>query len=80
MKASTKAGIDKYVATGCPTGGFLRAVLSNNLKQAVMYGDAENLADLPEIVRYCYWEIPGACWGSSETVEAWIDKDRKSVV
>jgi hypothetical protein len=74
MKASTKAGIDRYAATGCPVGGFLTAVLSNDLKNAVMRADDENSADLFEIVRYCYWEITSPCWGSPEIVRAWIQK------
>jgi hypothetical protein len=76
MKLSTKAGIDRYAATGCPTGGFLRAVLSNNLKEAFMAADAENSADMHEIVGYCYNEIPSSCWGSPEAVDAWIEKHR----
>ena len=66
------ASIRRYADLHCPTGDFLRAVLSNDLKQAVMRADDENIRVLPEIVCYCYWEIPHSCWGSPERVKAWL--------
>ena len=71
MKDSTKAGIDRHVKLGVPTGDFLYAVLTNNLKEAIGTADEENMADLAEIVRYCYMEIPGSCWGSPDKVKEW---------
>ena len=72
MKQETKESIDRYVADRIPTGGFLEAVLCNNLKEALGRADTQNLKDIKEIVEYCYWEIPGVCWGSPEKVRAWL--------
>jgi hypothetical protein len=72
MKQSIIEGIRRYVDHHCPTGEFLRAVLSNKLKEAIFSADDDNILVLPEIVRYCYNEIPGLCWGSPEKVRAWI--------
>jgi hypothetical protein len=64
-----------YVDGRCPTGGFLEAVLSNDLKGAVRAADEQNLATLVDIVRYCYWEIPGDCWGSPARVREWLNPE-----
>lgn len=59
-------------------GDFLRAVLSNNLMEAVGRADADNLRALPVIASYVYNELPGNCHGSPEIVEAWdrVHRDR----
>ena len=79
IKPSTMAAIRRYADHHTPTGGFLRAVLSNNLVEAVGMADEENLKALPVIVRYCYNEIPGNCWGSEQYVEKWLEQGREHV-
>ena len=79
IKPSTIAAIRRYADHHIQTGGFLRAVLSNNLVEAVGMADEENLKALPEIVRYCYNEIPGNCWGSERDVEKWLYQERYEV-
>lgn len=74
MKDITKETIDNYVKHGIPTGGFMEAVLCNDLKEAIGRADAENLRDIKEIVSYVYWEIPANCHGSPEKVREWIAK------
>lgn len=74
MRANIKAAIDAYAKDGCPTGDFLYAVLSNNLREAIGRADEDNQRDLQEIVRYCWWEIPGNCWGSEKIVNEWLGK------
>ena len=67
-----KEAIDRYVADHIPVGGFLEAVLSNDLTAAFGRADEENRANLYDIIRYCYWKIPGTCWGSPAKVEEWV--------
>lgn len=69
--------MDRYVNDHIPPGGFLTAVLSNDLKMAVAQADVFNRKMIPEIVEYCYNEIPSSCWGSPEAVEAWIEKGKQ---
>lgn len=52
------------------TGGFLHAVLCNNLVEAVKCADSDSLAALPHIVAYIYWELPSNIWGSPAAVDA----------
>jgi len=73
IKPSTLEGIQSYVHQHCPPGGFLRAVLENNLQEAVIRADKENLMGLREIVQYVYWEVPHLCWGSPAKVKAWLE-------
>jgi hypothetical protein len=72
MKPETLHTLQMYVAQGIPTGGFLQAVLSNDLKLAVKLADEENLRDLVEITTYVIWMMPAECQGSPEKVVAWV--------
>lgn len=80
LPASTRESIDRYVEHGVPTGGFLRAVLSNDLSGACERADVYNQIALCCIVAYLYNKCPGACWGSPESVAAWLKKheDRRA--
>lgn len=67
-----KESIDLYVKVGIEPGGFTRAVLENNLTEAIGRADNWSLLCLKAIVVYCYNEIPSKCWGSREKVAAWL--------
>ena len=64
--------IERYVSRRIPTGGFLEAVLSNDLKEACARADNQNRQLLFEIVGYIYNEVPAQCWGSPEKVNLWL--------
>lgn len=72
MKQLTKDSIDRYVNDRLPPGGFITAVLTNDLIGAVGKADSENLADLHEICTYIYNSIPSNAWGSKEKMNAWM--------
>lgn len=74
-----RESIDAYVATGRPTGGFLEAVLSNDLMEALGRADSGAIDNLPHIVAYVYNEAPSGCWGSRERVREWIKARAKGV-
>lgn len=69
-----KSALSDYVEKGLPPGGFLTAVICNDLKEAVGRADSENLRNLPAFVRYFYNEAPSSCWGSTERLLAWVAK------
>lgn len=62
-----------YVLHGQPTGDFLRAVLENNLVDAVCRADHQNRDVLRELCLFIYNELPSQCWHSKEKVDAWIE-------
>lgn len=72
MKEDTLRGLQRYHTHGLPTGDFLYAVLTNNLKESFARADEENQRDMFEIVSYCYNHLDMRSWGSKEAVGAWI--------
>jgi hypothetical protein len=63
-----------YIETGRPTGGFLEAVLSNDLMGAFKRADAQSCAYLEAVARWLYDKAPGDAWGDYKTVQKWIRK------
>lgn len=72
VKESTLNGLDRYAQNRIPTGDFLRAVLENDLMQAMGRADESNRAAMFSICGYVYNELPSACHGSPEKVKAWL--------
>lgn len=67
-----RGGLDRYITKGIPTGGFLRAVLSNDLAGAIRNGDDESIGHLRGIYQFLYWNVPASCFGDDESVHDWI--------
>jgi len=63
-----------YIENGIHPGGFLTAVLENNLSGAVFKADQFNREHLVEIIRWMHWEIPVRAWGSEAIVKEWTEK------
>ena len=63
-----------YLVHHQPPTPFLRAVLSNDLVEAVRQGNREELADLPELITWIYRRAPMACWGTPERVRTWLQQ------
>jgi hypothetical protein len=70
--ASIRKSLDLYVDEGVPLGGFLTAVVCNDLKEAFGRADMANRHQMFEIVDYLYNECPATCWGSKKRHEAWM--------
>lgn len=67
-----KDSLERYHVSGIPTGGFLRAVLENNLMDAVGRADGTNVRYLPGIASYVYNQLPTGSHGSVARVAEWI--------
>ena len=72
-----QGGVQRYIEQGIPPGGFLTAVITNDLFLAISHADNISLAALPEIVRFFYNETPTMCWGTEEKMKAWIKTGHK---
>jgi hypothetical protein len=72
LPENIKSTLDMYVSHRIPTGDFLYAVLTNDLFAALSRADDLNRYRLYEICNYIYNSIPFNCWGSKETVNAWL--------
>ncbi len=65
-------GITAYVMKGRPAGGFLTAIICNNLALACMKADNVNKAIIPDYVKFFHNSAPSRCWGSVESMNEWI--------
>lgn len=70
-----RESLARYIVSGVPTGDFLAAVLSNDLKESVGRADWLALENIPHIVSWLYNRAPGPCWGSPERVKEWLAMD-----
>lgn len=73
----TRSGIMQYVEHGIQPGGFLTAVLSNDLYNATGRADRENLAALPAIVMWFANHCPGL-YGAENMREHIASKRKES--
>lgn len=67
----TQGAIERWVDHGLFPGGFLEAVLTNDLFGAVGRADSENIRALKDIVMFVYNEVPSSAWGSKEQMQAY---------
>ena len=65
----------KYLLYGYNPGSFLKAVLSNDLREAYAWADCESQALIGNYVRFLYNEAPIASWGSEENFTTWRGLD-----
>ena len=64
--------LDLYVSERIQPGGFLTALLENNLAQAVGRADHINIELIPIYCSYMYNEMPSNSWGSPEIVTKYL--------
>lgn len=69
---NTKESLERYVNHRIQPGGFLTAVLSNDLFGAVTRADRESKLALSEICQFIYNEVPGDAWGSHDAVRNYL--------
>lgn len=65
-------GVTRYIEDGIKPGGFLCAVISNDLKGAVARADHINIQAIPNIVAWFYNNAPKECWGSEDNFNIWL--------
>lgn len=73
IPTDTREAIDRYVRDHLEPGGFLSAVLCNDLRGACERADTQNRPALWHIVNYLYNQCPANCWGSEARVTAWLE-------
>ena len=65
-------GMRDYIEHQCPTGGFLYAVLSNDLRMAFLKADDVNALRIKDYLVFLERHAPPQCYGSKENVERWL--------
>jgi hypothetical protein len=64
-------GLVRYFADGILPGGFLQAVLCNNLREAVVRANPGGEFTFRALVEFLQWQTPPEAWGSVARVLAW---------
>ena len=62
----------RYLNSRISPGGFLTAVLLNDLFSAIGCADKQSLVGLPGLCRFIYCSVDGRAHGSPEKVSAWL--------
>lgn len=62
-----------YIYKGQNPGGFLEALVSNDLREAFLQADDINRMSIEAYVRFLYSYAPALCWGSYQAVQDWVE-------
>jgi len=65
-------GLDRYLKEHIRPGGYLYAVLTNDLKDAVLRWGGQESNPLKTLIYFFCAEISAPAWGSVANVEAWL--------
>ena len=78
----TQSALTKYIEQGIPTGGFLNAVLRNNLADAMATADTFNMYYLKDIVTWVWNHALSNSWGDTPTINAWLEsfKNKRVII
>jgi hypothetical protein len=69
-----RPGVERYVMLGIPPGDFLRAVLRNDMMEALGRADEDNLAAMRGYAQFLYGYTPHGCYGSPEAYKRWVEQ------
>lgn len=69
----TQVALNNYVFNKLQPGGFLIAVLANDLMGAVSKCDAWNHHYMKDICNFVYNRIPSNAWGSYHAVQKYLE-------
>lgn len=64
--------IQDYIENRVRPGGFLSAIICNDLKKAVMFANDINIKNIPAFVEYFYNNAPTNYWGSDLKMNHWL--------
>ena len=67
-----REGMKNYVINRISTGGFLHAVLVNDLFCAIARADETNKLEIHKIIQFIHNELPTTCYGSQERYLEWL--------
>lgn len=73
MTLEIQQALSNYVLNKIPPGGFLTAILANDLMGAVGRCDAWNHHYMKDICNFVYNRIPSNAWGSYYHVQKYLE-------
>ena len=75
MTEQSKESLYNYFVYGLEPGGFMTAVLSNDLYRAVGKADFVNISLINVYVDWLRWHAPHGSYGTPEMVCSWLTKN-----
>lgn len=70
----TQASLTRYLENGYMPGGFLTAVMTNDLYRAVSSADEANTRALADIARWVFMNVPAGALFTEERMMEWCCK------
>ena len=71
IPSHTQYALTQFVERGVPQAGFLYNVLCNDLFNAVVSANSEDISALTDITAWLHAHAPEACWGIEAKVLRW---------
>ena len=72
IPAGTRYAIARYLLHGIQPGGFLSAVLRNQLRESLMKADPDNRKHLMLLLGFLFNEAPACSHGAADSIDKWI--------
>lgn len=69
-----QAGLLDYIMKGQEPGGFLYALLTNDLRRTFERADEMNRHAIYNYLQFLFSYAPARCWGSRVAVAEWIEQ------
>lgn len=83
MHEDCRLAMFNYLVHGWEPGGFLTAVLINDLRLAAGRADHVNRSNLGHVTLWMIHVLPGSCHGSQAAVDSWMartDREREELL
>jgi hypothetical protein len=72
IPAATRYAVARYLLNGLQPGGFLSAVLRNQLRESMARADADNRRNLQLLLGFLFNEVPDCAHGQSDSIDKWL--------
>ena len=72
-----------YLVYGWEPGGFLTAVMANDLYRAATVSDIANVDNLAYVAKFVVYALPQACYGNYDQIKNWLrltDEEREAML
>ena len=66
-----------YIVNHTAVGGFLQALISNDLRETFGKADIINQKLVYDYLYFMYNYAPSACWGRPEAYGAWVAEEKQ---
>ncbi len=71
VPAHCRVGVQAWIEHGRVPGGFLQAVIKNDLFLAAVRADQINAGAFRDYAHFFYNETPSECYGSKDNFDVW---------